>query len=270
MKTAAILVVYSKAFADTAIQVFLNMIRRIDESAVVIVVNNNELLELDLTHVEGLVCLQGSNVLHEFGAWQQGLDRLRVSPGFSELRSVVFANDTFCHYRAMGALEQAAFIDASKRSARASQGIACGEVSYGPARAFHEFLGVQVNRWIATYFFTLNRPALEGISWRIHPDISEVECWAPCGPTEEEFFSPEMDDGLRHRFCAWLFGRGDLPRWRRAAPLNPENRQAMRGKAHAMVCELVLAVTLLKSGSKIKSVFRHPIIYLGRRIFGRF
>lgn len=270
MKTAAILVVYSKAFADTAIQVFLTMIRRIDPDAVVIVVNNNELLKLELTPFEGLICLQGDNVLHEFGAWQRGLERLHDLPGFSDLQTLVFANDTFCHYRAMGVLEQAAFVDAAKRAARTSRGVACGEVSYGPDRAFHEFLGARMNRWIATYLFTLNRPALEGIAWKIHPELSDVEHWAPCGLTEEEFFSSEMDDGLRHRFCAWLFGRGDLPRWRRSAPLSAENHTSMKGKAHAMVCELMLAARLMKSGSKIKSVFRQPLIYMLRRLLSRY
>lgn len=267
MTTAAILVVYSEAFADTAIQVFTDLVRRIDPQAQLIVVNNNARLQLKpYDHVR---VLSGSNELHEFGAWQTGIDHLRQQAGVAALRTLVLANDTFCHYRAMGALEQGAFVRATRATARTHRAAACGELSYAPNDQAFGILGVRMSRWIATYLFALNRSALEALDWQIHPGLAEVARWAPCGPTEDSFFSQEMEAGLRQRFGGWLFGRDGLPRWRRWAPLSPENHAQMRGKAHAMVCELLLTARLLQRGARLRSMFHLPLIYPLRRLLQR-
>jgi hypothetical protein len=172
MNTAGILVVYSEAFADTAIRLFAWMVRRVDREAKIVVLSNNRLLRLK--SYEGVTVLETSNHLHEFGAWQTGLDHVRGLPDAHGLQSVIFANDTFCHYRHMGVLEQAAFLQGAVDVARSAAPVACGDLASLPDRAAYNFDGTRMKSWIATYFFALNRRALEGISWRMHPPIEDV------------------------------------------------------------------------------------------------
>ena len=267
MKTAAILVVYTEAFADTSIQLFVQMVRRIDAGAAIVVVNNHP--SLQCSAVEGVTVLRGHNVLHEFGAWQTGLDHLVATHGRSAWQGMILANDTYCHYRPMGALEQAAFVRGARKALATTQPEAHGELAYSPGRRPYVHTGVTTNCWIATYLFVISRAAMDALNWKLHPSLQEVERWAPCGDTEEDFFSAQMDAGLRHHFCAWLFGREQLPRWRRWAPLNAGNHARMQGKAHALVCEQYISLEILRAGGRLRSVFHDPWIQVHRQLLAR-
>lgn len=260
MKTAGILVVYSEAFADTAIRLFAWMVRRIDPDAGIVVLCNNT--QLQLKSYEGVTVLQTSNFLHEFGAWQSGLDHVRGMDGAQQLQSVIFANDTFCHYRPMGVLEQAAFLQGAVDGARNGKPAACGELALLPDRSAYTYGGTRMNEWIATYFFAVNRPALDGIGWRMHPPIEEVSRLVPGGLDEAGFFAPELDPKLRHHFGAWLFGSTEIPTWRRSRPLDADNHDMMMGKAHMLICEQDLTARLRRCGTRIHSVLHTRSIYL--------
>lgn len=267
MKTAGILVVYTEAFADTAIHRFTDLMRRVDRDAAIVVVCNNARVRLG--ERPGVTVLQGSNVLHEFGAWQSGLDHLRALPDAEGLRGVVLANDTFCHYRFMGGLEQAAFTRAAQRTLGRNRPDVNGDLARLPGRKPYRFDGVPIQAWIATYLFTLNRAALDGIGWTLQPAMSEVERWAPCGPHEDGFFAADLDRDLNHHFQAWLFGRPPLPGWRRCAPLQQGNHAMMQGKAHALICEQLLTANLLRHGASVWSVFDQPTIFVAQRLLAR-
>jgi hypothetical protein len=267
MNTAGILVVYSEAFADTAIRLFAWMVRRVDREAAVVVLSNNQALRLK--HYDGVTVLQTSNFLHEFGAWQTGLDHVRGLPGADQLRSVIFANDTFCHYRPMGVLEQAAFLQGAVNGARAATPAACGDLALLPDRAPYTFDGTRMKEWIATYFFAVNRRALEGIGWRMHPPVEDVMRSVPGGLDEDRFFSAELDPRLRQHFCAWLFGSTKIPTWRRSRALDADNHDMMVGKAHMLICEQDLSARLLRCGTKIHSVLHARWIYLIKNLLLR-
>jgi hypothetical protein len=267
MKTAGILVVYSEAFADTAIRLFARMVRRVDANATVVVVNNNERLRLG--SYDGVTVLTSSNFLHEFGAWQNGLDHVRSLSDASALQAVVLANDTFCHYRPMGALEQAAFLQGARSCARTSTPAACGDLAPLPDRQPFQFAGVTMQEWIATYFFTLNRAALEGIGWSLHPAMHEVDGWVPGGLDEAQFFAADLEPRLRQHWSAWLFGSASLPTWRRSQALSPSTQAMMLGKAHALVCEMDLSARLLRCGTKIRSVLHALPIYFIKNLLLR-
>lgn len=267
MNTAGILVVYSEAFVDTAIHRFTDLVRRIDPTAEVVVVSNNPRLRPAVR--PGVTVLPGSNVLHEFGAWQTGLDHLRGLAGAAALRGVVLANDTFCHYRFMGALEQAAFARAARRSLARRTSDANGDLAYLPSRRPYRFDGVELPAWIATYLFTLNRAALDSIGWTLQPPLAQIERWAPCGPREDAFFASDLDADLSHHFQAWLFGRPPLPGWRRCAPLHEGNHALMQDKARMLICEQLLTANLLRQGGRVWSVFDQPAIYLAQRVLAR-
>lgn len=267
MKTAAILVLYTEAFADTAVQVFARMVRRVDAGCRVIIVSNNPWIKLEAAG--GVTLLQGDNKLHEFGAWQIGLDHLRSEAAMASLDLVWFANDTFCHYRSMGAMEQAAFVRSARAVARAGGAEACGELALSPWRKRYNFDGVEMDRWIATYLFALNRHALDAIGWCLRPQLEQVERWAPCGPSEAEFFAPEMAPLISKHFCNWLFGPPGKMRWRRAAPLSPANHALMQGKAHALVCEQILSAELVRGHTRLRSVFHTLPMRVLRKLLAR-
>ncbi len=267
MNTAGILVVYSEAFADTAIRLFARMVRRVDPNATVVVMCNNRALHLK--PYEGVTVLETSNFLHEFGAWQSGLEHVRGLAGAELLQSVVFANDTFCHYRPMGVLEQAAFLQGAVDAARSKVPLACGDLALLPDRAPYDYVGTRMSNWIATYFFALNRSALEGIGWRLHPGVEEIRRLVPGGVDEAAFFAPELDARLRHHFRAWLFGSDAIPTWRRSHPLKPDNCAMMMGKADMLICEQDLSARLLRCGTTIRSVLHTRWIYVLKNLLVR-
>jgi hypothetical protein len=267
MNTAGILVVYSEAFADTAIRLFAWMVRRVDPGAAIVVMSNN--MALQLKNYDGVTVLQTSNFLHEFGAWQSGLDHVRGLPGAQLLQSVIFANDTFCHYRAMGVLEQAAFLQGAVDCARAATPAGCGDLALLPDRSFYNFDGTRMREWIATYFFALNRRALEGIHWRMHPPVEDVRRWVPGGLDEAAFFAADLDQRLRDHFCAWLFGSTEIPTWRRSSSLDEGNREMMVFKAYMLICEQDLSARLLRCGTKLHSVLHARWIYILKNLLLR-
>ncbi len=267
MHTAGILVVYSEAFADTAIRLFAQMVRRVDPGAAIVVMCNNTALRLK--PYEGVTVLQTRNFLHEFGAWQSGLEHVRGLAGAQLLRSVIFANDTFCHYRPMGILEQAAFLQGAVDAARSKLPTACGDLALLPDRASYDYAGTRMTAWIATYFFALNRPALDGIGWRMHPTVEEIRRWVPGGADEAAFFAPDLDSRLQHHFRAWLFGSDEIPTWRRSHPLDADNRAMMTGKADMLICEQDLSARLLRCGTRIRSVLHARWIYVLKNLLVR-
>jgi hypothetical protein len=259
-RTAAILVVYSDEFAGPALQRFQALIRRVDRRCQLVVVTNNRHLKVSMP--AGVTLLQGNNVLHEFGAWQTGLDHLRRQPDFDGIDAVIFGNDTFCHHRRMGRLETLAFAMGSAKVARSRAAMACGELStFGEEFTFRD---VALRKWICTYLFTLNRDALARLDWKVHASMEEIRSWVPGGIVEDSFYAPHMNVTLREHLVAWLFGRAGMPQWRKGAPLTAANAEAMQAKAFAIISEKILTTSLMKAGVQIVSVFHQPAIYAAR------
>ncbi|MDB5893960.1 MAG: hypothetical protein JWQ88_1491 [Rhodoferax sp.] len=264
--TAAILVVYSDEFAGPALARFQAIVQRVDRHARLVVVTNNRQLKLAVP--PGVTLLQGNNVLHEFGAWQTGLDHLRAQPDFDGIDAVIFGNDTFCHHRRMGRIEALAFSLGSARVAKARKAMACGELStFGETFSFRD---VALRKWICTYLFTLNRNALTALDWKVHASMEEIMAWVPGGTDEDRFFAPAMDATLREHLVAWLFGRPGMPQWRKGAALTAANAEAMRAKAFAIMSEKILTTSLMKSGVEIVSVFHQPAIYAARWVLFKY
>lgn len=241
------------------------MLRKVDKNGIFIVVNNNPNLVVPVS--DDVVLLSGDNILHEFGAWQLGLDYLNGLANRVNLSCVIFGNDTFCHHRQMGAVEKFSFSRSFTMAKREVRPFASGEVtSYGGSFVLD---GVSANGWICTYLFSINRAALDLLNWRIHEAYTEVKKWVPGGNDEASFFRSTMDESLKSHLTGWLFGRPGLPRWYRSEPLQESNEKFFCDKALTIMCEKLLTVRLMRSDVNIYSVFEPWLIAGVRRLSSR-
>jgi len=224
-------------------------------------VNNNPNLLVPVS--DDVVLLSGDNILHEFGAWQLGLDYLSGLPDRVNLSCVIFGNDTFCHHRQMGPVEKFSFSRSFAMAKCETRPLASGELaSYGGSFVLD---GISANGWICTYLFSINGAALDLLNWRIHDAYKEVKKWVPGGNDEASFFRSTMDESLKSHLTGWLFGRPGHPRWYRSESLQESNKNFFTDKALTIMCEKLLTARLMRNNIKIYSVFAPGLIACMRR-----
>ena len=208
--------------------------------------------------------LAGDNALHEFSAWQTGLDHCRAQGLDRDARLHVFANDTFCHHRVFGGFQLWAFRRAFRHLARRR----------GPGFAGETFALAEPVRldgqvfpaWVSTYLFAVNRPGLAALGNRIATPRTELDLYVRGGPDEAAFFSDRVPENLRLHLRGWLFEPEIRPRWRRSAALGPGNAAMMAAKARAIISEKLLAARATAGGVTIHGVYRVFVVRVVRRL----
>lgn len=246
---AGVLVTYSPALAAHAIPRFARLMAALDEKAILLVVNNHPTSQNKT--FPSMVNLKGTNRWMEFGGWQEALDAARRIAGPDGLESVVFANDTFCAHRPMGAFEEFAFRQAVRKMMKHSGASAAGQISR--TETPFELDGVSMSEWICTYLFALNKRALNAIDWKIHLPDGVPEKWLRGGHIAENFFGPELDAALTAHLRAWLFEPHKPSAWYQAESLTAANAEMFERKARSIIFEKHLSARLMAAGARIFS-----------------
>lgn len=267
MNVIGLLVTYSPQYFQAAIDNFATLIGDISHDGKIFVINNNPIISVNDSRVFNVI--SGDNILHEFGAWQKGLDLILSFEKIPSDTLVVFGNDTLCHHRAFHSIERHAFARAFRKAARTSTPVLSGQQS-----TFHHTFRLQeaeIRSWVCTYLFAANGPLLESLDRTVCSHTLDLSVLVPGGEFEEDFFSHTLDPVLRQHLTAWLFGRPGFDKWRQSSPLSRSNANAMRQKAFSIMNEKLLTARSVRAGAKIADPLRSPSIRTlkgFRKLFG--
>lgn len=259
-RVIGIIVVYYAAYLDSALNEFSNLLERLSDDSMMIVVSTNEKLKIT-NKPRNSIFIYGNNSLREFSGWESGLAYCRINGLVEGSRLVVFANDTFCHHNKYGLLTRLRFVSVFKRASRNAEfPILAGEIhGFG-----HQFTicGVTSSVWVCTYLFALTGELIKRMEGILPKDnLTSVTF----GHTQESFISGNLSSNLASHICSWLLGDGPT-KWYGKKNITPENRDSLVGKAKSILCEKYLTAGALAAGATIISVFRNPLYRQLRRL----
>lgn len=261
-RIVGILVFYSESYRDRALAEFRALLAGFGQPFVLLALSNNP--DLDLSGAEGCRVLPGDNAVHEFTAWQAGLDHCRDQGLDRDARLYVLANDTFCHHRSFGGFEAWVFGSAFRRLLRRRAAAFAGE-TFGLAEPVRVD-GRAIPAWVSTYLFALNRAGMERLGWQVAMPRAELDAYVAGGTEAGSFFTDRLSENLRRHLCGWLFEPETRPRWRRSAALDAANAGMMAAKARAIVSEKLLSARAAAAGVRIEGVYRPFRVRLLRRL----
>jgi hypothetical protein len=262
-----VLLLYYDKYAEKALQEFVELMDLVSDRNKIIVVINNPLIKEQVIMLLKLINVErqnpvkfviGDNSIREFSGWQSALD-LYVNSIYS---AIVFANDTFVHHRTFNWWSKKSYSRCIQRLGLESKPNACGSLTSSDKLLTLEH--VEINRWISTSIFAINRSAIEKLENRIHPEYQQLLDWIPGVAREESFFSPQLDKPMKEHLVRWLFqANGINLSWYGAASLTKYNAESMKAKAMCILSEKWLAMRMIMTGVKMSD----PVANYPNRFF---
>lgn len=235
-----IFVVYSEDYLTQSLLEFNRILKLTARKYRLIVVFNNhnlasKLNAFEISHVDFEFVL-GSNQLHEFSGWSEGLDFIKEKYINSYKESeYIFCNDTFCQHRTYTFFHRLIFSACCSLSFLSNRPKMAGEVnSFGKD---FEFNHLKFNTWVSSYFFAVNKHAMNLLSFDILPSNQEVSEYLLGGYDEKYFFSDAMDLTLKKHLLHWLFHGG----WYKSQSLSQSNAESLYCKARSIIAEFSLS-----------------------------
>jgi hypothetical protein len=205
----------------------------------------------------GWQIVEGSNTLHEFSGWQEGLDALAMRN--TRPLHTLFLNDTVVSHRFFSAWRLLAL-----RIALATMDADCERLvgfthPANLANGVHSIDGREFERWVSTYCFALSARALDRLDRRIL-DTEAAERYVPGGEVEERFLSDALSHALHLHYRWWLFRSSVRSSgWYRSEPLNAATSARLVNKARCMLLEQLLSLRCEDLGIEVVDPFdRHP------------
>lgn len=213
---------------------------------------------------KGSVHLRNDNQLHEFGAWQQGVDFLETDSEF-ENAALLLVNDTFCHHHDFGFWTFFAVA------------LSCIQVSYGDSPRVSGFISTSSDKifinntafqyWISTYLFAVSASALTELRRRIVPvnfDENEFLCELDSEPLG--LINNDQHRTLKDKIESWLTLSGSsTPKWRRAEVLTRETHPRLRCKARSIILEFLFQSRCMSGSIEILPMNKPFVSWIIRR-----
>lgn len=235
-----ILVVYSEDYLTQSLLEFNRILKLTARKyRLIVVLNNhnlaNKLNSIEISHIDFDFVL-GSNRLHEFSGWSEGLDFIKEKYVNSYKESeYIFCNDTFCQHRTYTFFHRLIFSACCSLSFLSNKPSIAGEVnSFGKD---FEFNHLKFNTWVSSYFFAVNKHAMNLLNFDILPSNQVVNDYLIGGYDEKHFFSDAMDLTLKKHLLSWLFYGG----WYKSQALSQRNAESLYCKARSIIAEFSLS-----------------------------
>lgn len=256
-----ILVAYDRDRSTGALAKLRRLVGRLRRwrSAVFVLVAN---ADVEISGREGEIVVRGSNDHAEFSGWQEGLDAVR-----GRLRpqdAVLFCNDTAFSNRIFPGFLSLYYRRAIDRIATADNPVYLGETM----RSRGDFVidGLRFPRWISTYMFLLNVPALERLDYRIlRQRAFDIEADMANGRLHSTYLS----DDLQRHVNGYLLTRG-VRSWYRADALQTSNADVLKIKAGCIVNEMYLTALALTADVELCDIFGGNIVVKRMRTLQHF
>ncbi|MBX9676895.1 MAG: hypothetical protein K2V71_09875 [Methylotenera sp.] len=235
-----ILVVYSEDYLTRSLLEFNKILKLTARKYKLIVVLNNHSLPNKLSCIEAshidFEFVLGTNRLHEFSGWSEGLDFIKEKyVDYYKESEYVFCNDTFCQHRTYTIFHRFIFSACCSLSFISNRPKIAGEVnSFGKD---FEFNHLKFNTWVSSYFFAVNKHAMNLLRFDILPSNQLVSDYLLGGHDEKYFFSDVMDLTLKKHLLHWLFHGG----WYKSESLSQSNAESLYYKARSIIAEFSLS-----------------------------
>lgn len=259
-----ILVVYSDNYFISSLIEFNRILRLTKRQYKLIVVFNNKSLDDKFngnqSHNIKYDSVLGSNDLHEFSGWAEGLELIRTKyANHYHGAGYVFCNDTICHHR-VHTLFNAFVLSACCNLALISRRPKIAGEVHSIEKDF-TFNQIKFNSWVSTYFFVINKQAMEIFNFDILPTKELINTYLLGGHDENHFFSDLMDSTLRERFLHDLFHGG----WHKSESLSHSNQAMFYCKARSIIAEFNLSSKA--HFKKVDFIDTYYIIRLRHKLF---
>lgn len=235
-----ILVVYSDSYFIRSLIEFNRILRLSKRRYKLIVVFNNQCLadqfNSNKSHNIEYDYVLGSNELHEFSGWNEGLDFVRNKyANYYHDAGYVYCNDTICHHRVYTFFHTLILSVCCNLALISNKPKIAGDVhSTGKDFTFNE---IKFNSWVSTYFFVINKHAMKLFNFDILPTKEVLNKYLLGGHDENHFFSESLDSTLRERFLYDLFHGG----WHKSESLSHANQNKFYCKARSIIAEFNLS-----------------------------
>lgn len=263
---ALVLVGYNKGDLCDALD-FINLLFY-DFSVVskVLVLNDPSLIkDVDVIKRMGeWVPILGTNELHEFSGWQDGIDY--IASKYCIDFPIVFVNDTVNTHRYFSFFRKKAFLKSFASNSDSFLGF-----TSRMAKSNNFILdGVEMHLWVSTYMFCLSPNILFALDYKLY-DIQEINLFVLGGDDESVFFSSLLSEELRSHLQKWLFGGG----WYKSQKLTIDNSFFFEKKAKCILAEKLLSAKVNSNGFSVFDPFsKYPcyryLDYVFRFIYGFF
>lgn len=242
-----VLTAYTQEKAEQALRFCNNTFFWIPRNRRVLVFNNAALkTDSSISKLsKGWNFIEGSNIQHEFSAWQEGLDFFRESYG--DQLSVILVNDTVAHHRKFSFFRKLAFLAALPRK---SSSCIVGFTNKLPCGSHFQVYAHKTDLWVSTFLFFVDAEALKKINYRIWTREENDDCVLG-GSDNAKFFTDRVSENLKKYLCEWLFEGG----WYKSESLSEFNCDRFKVKAKSIINEKLLSAQCDLHDIKIRDPF---------------
>lgn len=255
------LVVYYKSYWKSALLTFIEIVQRVDPNGHIVVIDNGGIVDESFLIAAGvsLSLISGTNQEGEFGGWNEAIAFSKQNLVLEQVRLWIVANDTFNNHHRFEWLEQFTYSRLLRKiSNEYKTPMVAGHVDTAPYDIF--FDNRNVNRWVSTYFFAVNKKCFDGMEMNfIHLPPRDVVDIEKTGRSVVSIFD-QLNDIERH-IVVTIQNMLNL----RGNNIYAVDAIALEKKVKAISFELFLSCKFVDIGARVISVESIGYYYLAKR-----